>query len=165
MADARLSPGVGPFAAVAGTIAQMAAESLVDRSPDLIIENGGDIFMYSRRDRVVGLLPDPESGVLIGLNVAASACPLALCASSATIGHSLSFGQGELVLVRSPDGALADALATALCNRLQGPGDVKAVVDYARRFVKHGLTGIFAQCGGAIGVWGDMELTAVEQDS
>ena len=108
---------------------------------------------------------DPESGVLIGLNVAASACPLALCASSATIGHSLSFGQGELVLVRSPDGALADALATALCNRLQGPGDVKAVVDYARRFVKHGLTGIFAQCGGAIGVWGDMELTAVEQDS
>ena len=137
MTEASAIAGVGPFAAVAGTIAQMAAESLVDRSPDLIIE----------------------------LNVAASACPLALCASSATIGHSLSFGQGELVLVRSPDGALADALATALCNRLQGPGDVKAVVGYARRFVKHGLTGIFAQCGGAIGVWGDMELTAVEQDS
>lgn len=85
--------------------------------------------------------------MLIGLNVAASACPLALCASSATIGHSLSFGQGELVLVRSPDGALADALATALCNRLQGPGDVKAVVGYARRFVKHGLTGISAVRG------------------
>ena len=165
MAEASAIAGVGPFAAVAGTIAQMAAESLSDRSPDLIIENGGDIFMYSRRDRVVGLLPDPESGVLIGLNVAASACPLALCASSATIGHSLSFGQGELVLVRSPDGALADALATALCNRLQGPGDVKAVVDYARRFVKHGLTGIFAQCGGAVGVWGDMELTAVEHNA
>ena len=93
MTEASAIAGVGPFAAVAGTIAQMAAESLVDRSPDLIIENGGDIFMYSRRDRVVGLLPDPESGVLIGLNVAASACPLALCASSATIGHSLSFGQ------------------------------------------------------------------------
>ena len=59
----------------------------------------------------------------------------------------------------------ADALATALCNRLQGPGDVKAVVDYARRFVKHGLTGIFAQCGGAVGVWGDMELTAVERNA
>ena len=155
---------MGPFAAVAGTIAQMAAESLVDRSPDLIIENGGDIFMYSRRDRVVGLLPDPESGVLIGLNVAASACPLALCDSN-TLEPQPAGGQGELVLVRSPDGALADALATALCNRLQGPGDVKAVVGYARRFVKHGLTGIFAQCGGAIGVWGDMELTAVEQDS
>lgn len=74
MTEASAIAGVGPFAAVAGTIAQMAAESLVDRSPDLIIENGGDIFMYSRRDRVVGLLPDPESGVLIGLNVAASAC-------------------------------------------------------------------------------------------
>lgn len=147
MTEASAIAGVGPFAAVAGTIAQMAAESLVDRSPDLIIENGGDIFMYSRRDRVVGLLPDPESGVLIGLNVAASACPLALCASSATIGHSLSFGQGELVLVRSPDGALADALATALCNRLQGPGDVKAVVGYARRFVKHGSPGFSPSAG------------------
>ena len=120
MTEAASVAGVGPFAAVAGTIAQMAAESLSDRSPDLIVENGGDIYMYSRRDRVVGLLPDPESGVMIGLNVAASACPLALCASSATIGHSLSFGQGELVLVRSPDGALADALATARPRRRQG---------------------------------------------
>ena len=148
MTEAASVAGVGPFAAVAGTIAQMAAESLSDRSPDLIVENGGDIYMYSRRDRVVGLLPDPESGVMIGLNVAASACPLALCASSATIGHSLSFGQGELVLVRSPDGALADALATAFCNRLQGPDDVKAVLELAKRHVRHGLTGIFAQCRG-----------------
>lgn len=162
MTEAASVAGVGPFAAVAGTIAQMAAESLSDRSPDLIVENGGDIYMYSRRDRVVGLLPDPESGVMIGLNVAASACPLALCASSATIGHSLSFGQGELVLVRSPDGALADALATAFCNRLQGPDDVKAVLELAKRHVRHGLTGIFAQCRGAVGVWGDMELVAVE---
>ena len=162
MTEAAFAAGVGPFAAVAGTIAQMAAESLCDRSPDLIIENGGDIYMYSRRDRVVGLLPDPESGVAIGLRVAASACPLALCASSATIGHSLSFGRGELALVRSPDGALADALATAFCNRLHGPEDVKAVLELAKRHVRHGLTGIFAQCGGAVGVWGDMELVAVE---
>ena len=37
MTEASAIAGVGPFAAVAGTIAQMAAESLVDRSPDLII--------------------------------------------------------------------------------------------------------------------------------
>ena len=55
MTEAASVAGVGPFAAVAGTIAQMAAESLSDRSPDLIIENGGDIYIDSRRDRVVGL--------------------------------------------------------------------------------------------------------------
>lgn len=135
--------GVGPFTAAAGTIAQIVTESSVDRSPDLIIENRDDIFVCSRRDRVVGLLPNPEFGVLIGLNVAASAYPLVLCASSATIGHSLNFGQGELVLVRSLDGALADALTTALCDRLQDPGGVKAVAGYAQRFVEHGLIGIF----------------------
>lgn len=162
MTAAAAVAGVGPFAAVAGAVAQMTAETLAPFSPDLIIENGGDIYMYSRRDRVVGLLPDPESGVVIGLRVAASACPLALCASSATIGHSLSFGRGELALVRAPDGALADALATAFCNRLQGPDDVRRVVELAKRYARHGVTGVFVQCQGAVGLWGDMELTAVE---
>ena len=175
MTEASAIAGVGPFAAVAGTIAQMAAESLVDRSPDLIIENGGDIFMYSRRDRVVGLLPDPESGVVIGLNVAASACPLALCASSATIGHSLSFGQGELVLVRSLDGALADALATvqpsARPRRRQSRGglcpalreawahrDFRPVRGSHRRLGRHGADGggaRFLKSGGSLGDGGE----------
>ncbi|MEG1610711.1 MAG: UPF0280 family protein, partial [Bilophila sp.] len=152
MTQASAIAGVGPFAAVAGTIAQMVAEAMVARSPDLIVENGGDIYLYSRRDRVVGLLPDPKAGVTVGLRVQAADCPLALCSSSATIGHSLSFGQGELALVASPDGALADSLATAFCNRLQGADDVRQVVALARRYTRHGLTGVFVQCQGAVGI-------------
>ena len=163
MSMAAESVGVGPFAAVAGTIAQLLVERFVSESPDLIVENGGDIYMMSRRDRVVGVLSDPEAGVTLGLKIAASGCPTALCASSATIGHSLSFGQGELALVRSPDGAFADALATALCNRLHGPDDVTEVVDLARTFASSGLSGVYVQCGSAVGIWGDMELTVVEQ--
>lgn len=155
--------GVGPFAAVAGTIAQLLVEHFAAQSPDLIVENGGDIYMTSRRDRVVGVLSDPRAGVTLGLKIAASDCPTALCASSATIGHSLSFGQGELALVRSADGALADALATALCNRLHSPDDVTEVIDLARSFAPSGLTGVYVQCGSAMGIWGNMELTVVEK--
>lgn len=162
MTRAAAMAGVGPFAAVAGTIAQMVAECMAPLSPDLIVENGGDIYMYSRRDRVVGLLPDPEAGVTVGLAVKAADCPLALCSSSATIGHSLSFGQGELALVCSRDGALADALATAFCNRLQGPDDVRTVVELARKKARQGVTGVFVQCQGAVGVWGNLELAVVE---
>lgn len=144
--------GVGLFMAVAGAIVRMAVESLAGRSPDFTVEDRGDVFTYSRCDRVAGLLLDPESGVFIGLNVVASACPSAPCTPSVAIEHSLSLGQGGLVLVRSLDGVLASTLATALCSRLQGPGDIKAVVGYARCFTKYGLTGIFVQCGGAIGI-------------
>lgn len=153
--------GVGPFAAVAGAIAQMTAEFFADSMPDLIIENGGDTYIYSRRDRVVGLLPDPKSGVHIGVKVSASSCPVALCASSATIGHSLSFGRGELAVVRARDGALADALATAFCNGLHQARDVEIVLSRARTFSSVGVEGVFLQCGEAIGIWGDMVLTSI----
>lgn len=152
--------GVGPFAAVAGVIAQMTAEAFVSRSPDLIIENGGDIYVYSTVDRVVGMLPDPESGTLIGIKVAAADCPVSICASSAHIGHSLSFGQGDLAVVRAADASLADSAATAFCNHLRSASDVKNVLAMAEKLAPCGIEGVFVQCQGRIGIWGRMELAA-----
>lgn len=150
---------VGPFAAVAGVIAQMTAEAFVHQSPDLIVENGGDIFICSTVDRVVGMLPDPESGTLIGIKVAAADCPVSLCASSAHIGHSLSFGQGDLAVVRAADASLADAAATAFCNQLRTAADIDLVLRRAE--LCPGIQGVFAQCQGRIGLWGRMELAVV----
>lgn len=153
--------GVGPFAAVAGTIAQMIAEQFKDRSPEMLVENGGDIYIQGRRDRTIGLLPDVNSKALLGLRIAGSALPLSVCSSSASIGHSLSFGQGDLVTILAPDGAFADAAATALCNMLHSAADIPAVINQARAWTRHGLKGIFAQCGEHLGMWGDFELEAV----
>ncbi len=158
MAAAAALVDVGPFAAVAGTVAQMTAERFASRFPDLIIENGGDIYMFSTRERLVGLLPHPHSGELIGLRVRPEDCPLSLCASSAFIGHSLSLGRGDLVVVRAVDGALADACATALCNMLREAGDVERVLRRAERMTPLGVEGVFAQCAGRIGIWGKMEI-------
>lgn len=152
--------GVGPFAAVAGVIAQMTAERFVCRSPDLIIENGGDIYVYSTVDRVVGMLPDPQNGTLIGIKVAAADCPVSLCASSAHIGHSLSFGQGDLAVVRAADASLADSAATAFCNYLHSAADIKKVLTMAENLAPSGIEGVFVQCQGRIGLWGRMELAA-----
>ena len=149
--------GVGPFAAVAGTVAHMVAESFAERSPDLIVENGGDIYMYSRRERVVGLLPDPQ-GELIGVRVLPEDCPVSLCASSAYIGPSLSLGKGDLAVVRAADGALADACATALCNMLREAGDVDRAIRRARSMQELGVQGVFLQCAERIGIWGNMEF-------
>lgn len=150
--------GVGPFAAVAGTIAQMLVERFMEYSPDIIIENGGDICLHTRTERVIGILPDPESGELIGITIKPTKNPVSLCASSAHIGHSLSLGNGDLAVVRSHNASIADSAATLFCNALRHADDIKRVIAMAAQLAPSGITGVYAQCEGRIGIWGDMEL-------
>jgi ApbE superfamily uncharacterized protein (UPF0280 family) len=157
MAAGAEAAGVGPFAAVAGTVAQMVAESFAERSPDLIVENGGDIYIYSRCERIVGLLPDPR-GEPVRVRILPEDCPVSLCASSAYIGPSLSLGKGDLAVVRAADGALADACATALCNMLREAKDVERAILRAKSMRKSGVQGVFLQCAERVGIWGKMEL-------
>jgi ApbE superfamily uncharacterized protein (UPF0280 family) len=153
--------GVGPMAAVAGTVAQMLGEFFRERSPDLLIENGGDTYLCSTRERHIGILNMPDQAVRLCVPVAASEFPCSFCASSATIGHSLSFGKADLVVVRSRDAALADAAATALANALTGAQAMDAVLAQAQEWESIGLDGVFTQCEGKIGVWGKMQLTVI----
>jgi uncharacterized protein len=161
MADAVRAFSVGPMAAVAGTIAQFVAEELRGLSPNILVENGGDSFLCSTRERVVGLLPFPDQGMTLGLRLSPGDFPCSLCSSSATIGHSVSFGSADLVVVRSWSGALADAAATALANELRGRHDLCAVLEKAKKLKRKGVQGVFAQCGEDIGVWGEMELIEI----
>ncbi len=158
MSKAAVIANVGPFAAVAGAIAQMLAEEFSAESPDIIVENGGDTYIYSRRPRAIGLLADPAGGMALSVEVLPEDCPVSFCASSAHIGHSLSFGKSDLVVVRAKDAALADACATAFANLLCSADDIPAVIRRAQRLAPHGVEGIFAQGGGKIGLWGKMEL-------
>ncbi|MBG0777363.1 MAG: UPF0280 family protein [Desulfovibrionaceae bacterium] len=156
---------VGPMAAVAGAIAERVARGLLGdgpgRTPEALVENGGDVFLCSLRERVVGLLADPAGGARLGVRLGPEDFPVALCSSSATIGHSLSLGAGELVAVRARSGAFADAAATALCNLLRHGEDVQRVLETAQELAPLGLDGVLAQCGPNLGAWGAMELTAL----
>ena len=153
--------GVGPMAAVAGTVAQMTAERFSAQSPDLLVENGGDTYLFSTRDRHIGILNMPDEDMRLCVPVRADEFPCSFCASSATIGHSLSFGRADLVVARSRDAALADAAATALANALTGAAAMDAVLEQARTWEGIGLEGVFAQCEGKVGVWGKMELAVL----
>ncbi|MFP4167814.1 MAG: UPF0280 family protein [Desulfonatronovibrionaceae bacterium] len=164
MKEASSRLNIGPMAAVAGCIAMMVAERFADKSPDLVVENGGDIYMYSTRERKVGLLADPETGVHLALRVPFSQFPCSLCSSSSTIGHSLSLGQGDLVTVLAKDGCLADAAATALANNLQGKKGLSRMLTQAKTLKKNGVMGVFGQKGEEIGVWGEMELVSIPDD-
>ena len=162
MAEAARICGVGPMAAVAGAVAQAVGDAFAERSPNILVENGGDAYLRSTRERVAALLADPGSGASVGLRIPADAFPTALCASSGTIGHSLSLGTGDLVAVRSGDARLADAAATALCNMLRSEKDMDRVLRRARELAPHGLDGVFAQYDAKVAAWGDLELVALD---
>jgi hypothetical protein len=160
MAEAAKMVGVGPMAAVAGAIAQSVGEELGKISPEVIIENGGDNYLLSHHDRVVGIYAgsSPLSG-RVGLVIKASEMPVGVCTSSGTVGHSLSFGSADAVTVVSPSAFLADAAATAIGNLINSAEDFSHGFELAKSIP--GILGVILIKGDKIGAWGDVELCTI----
>jgi len=159
MARAAAAVGVGPMAAVAGAVAQYVALGLSPLSGEVIVENGGDIYLIGETERTVALWAGAQGVQGVGLVIAPEAMPLGVCTSSGRIGPSESFGKADAMTVLARDAALADAAATALGNRIHGPEDLDAVLEAARGI--EGLTGVVATIDGHIGAWGAVRLTAL----
>jgi ApbE superfamily uncharacterized protein (UPF0280 family) len=118
MAAASKPAGVGPMAAVAGTIAWYGVEAMRDAGATFaVIDNGGDIALITDRDVTIGIHAgtSPFSGKL-AFRVSPQESILGICTSSATVGPSVSFGTADAVTVFSQNVSLADAWATSLCN-------------------------------------------------
>lgn len=157
MAEAARKAGVGPMAAVAGAIAEYVGSELLAFSPEVIVENGGDIYLKSLSKRLIGIYAgkSPLTG-RVGLEINGEDTPLGVCTSSGTVGHSLSYGQADAVIALSPSTVLADAAATAIGNRILKPGDIPGGIEFARSI--GGLKGVIIIQGEQVGVWGEVKL-------
>jgi ApbE superfamily uncharacterized protein (UPF0280 family) len=156
MADAARAVGIGPMAAVAGSIAEAVARDLIGHTTRVMVENGGDLYLFGGSVTSVGLWAgsSPLSG-RIALSVDASQ-GIAVCTSSGTVGPSLSLGRADAASVISPSGALADAAATELGNRIRHPDDIEKALDWALSVT--GVTGAAVIMGETIGAKGNVEL-------
>lgn len=162
MARAAARMGVGPMAAVAGAIAEFVGRDLLPFTDDLIIENGGDIFLKSSSKRTIAIYAgdSPLSG-RIGLEIARGDAPLGICTSSGTVGHSLSFGKADAVVIVSPSACLADAAATAIANTIDGTEDVQKAIKMAED--TDGLIGAVIIKDDIMGVFGDFPIRRIRQ--
>jgi len=160
MAAAAKKMKVGPMAAVAGTIAEQVGRDLLPFTNELIIENGGDIFLASGRERIIGLRSRALSP--FGIRIKPGDTPLGVCSSSSRLGHSVSFGKAELVTVISPDTALADCYATSIANRIHSQEDLMRVIDEWRN--KPGLTGILAVQESKVAFAGKIDFVSLTSD-
>ena len=157
MMAAAQNTGVGPMASVAGAIAENVGKELLPFSPEIIIENGGDIYLKSLKKRTIGIFAgkSPFTGK-IGLKINAQDTPLGICTSSGTVGHSLSLGKADAVVVLAESATLADAAATAIANRVIQPDDITSAIEFGKSI--NGLAGIIIIKDANIGIWGEVKL-------
>lgn len=157
MAQAAEKVGVGPMAAVAGAMAEAVGKDLLACTPEVIVENGGDIFLRLLKPRLVGVYAgeSPLTG-RIALEINPEDTPLGVCTSSGTVGHSLSFGVADAAIVIARWTTLADAAATAIGNIVKSPDDINTAVERAK--VIDGLTGVVVIKDDRMGVWGKVKL-------
>jgi len=160
MAGAAMKAGVGPMAAVAGAFAQYAGRALARRSRDVIVENGGDIYLRSTKRRRIGIFAgqSPLSNRM-ALEILPQDTPLGICTSSGTVGPSLSFGKADAAVILSPSAVLADAVATAAANLVQTEEDIQKAVQYATEV--NGVKGALIIKGDRLAVRGNLKLVPV----
>ena len=157
MMESARQTNVGPMAAVAGAMAEYIGRDLLELSPEVLVENGGDIFVKKNTETVfsiyAGISPLSMS---TGILVEQQKKPFAVCTSSGTLGHSKSFGTADAVSVLASSCALADAAATALCNRIKKESDIEKAIHQGKRI--QGIQGIAIIMGKQIGLWGGLKL-------
>ncbi|RLC36168.1 MAG: UPF0280 family protein, partial [Candidatus Nealsonbacteria bacterium] len=153
--------GVGPMAAVAGAIAEFVGKELSNYSSEVIVENGGDIFIKSDKIRKVSIFAgeSPLSQKII-FEIKAQKNYIGICTSSGTVGPSLSFGKADAVTIISDSVSLADAAATAVGNIIKTKEDIDRGLSYAQKIQR--VKGVVIIKDDKMGLWGDINFIIVK---
>ncbi len=158
MIRATAQVNVGPMAAVAGAIADAVGQELLTRSQEVIVENGGDIFLKITGPATMALFAGRSPlSLKVGIRLQPEQTPLGVCTSSGTVGHSLSLGRADAACVLASTAILADAAATALGNRVKESKDIPAALEWLGDIPD--VWGGIVIVGEKLGAWGEVELT------
>ena len=161
MVKAGENAGVGPMAAIAGAVAEHAGLGLLKSTDQVIVENGGDVFIKTDRPLTVGIFAGKSPlSLRIGIRLSGGPKPMAVCTSSGTVGHSLSLGKADAVCVVADSCSIADAAATSIGNQVQSLADIEYAI--AKGKCIENIQGIIIIVGEKIGIWGDLEVVPLK---
>lgn len=157
MAEAGFAVNVGPMASVAGAISEAVGKVLIERCREVIVENGGDIYMKTAKKRRVGIFAgESVLSNRLAIEIEPEQTPIGICTSSAKVGPSLSFGNTDAVAVLAKSAALADAAATACGNIVKTADDLEKALNFANSIKS--IHGILIIIGDHLGVRGNLKL-------
>ncbi len=150
---------IAPMAAVAGALAERVGRALQQEplNPEVIVENGGDLYLEVTSPAIVSLFAGKSPlSHRVGLRIEAELSPLGVCTSSGSVGHSLSFGRADAACILAHQASLADAAATALGNLVPDAGAIDAALAWAASVPE--ILGAVVIVGDKLGAWGRVEL-------
>ena len=151
MARAGKNADVGPMAAVAGSISQIIVEDLSNYGcRNIISNNGGDIALRATKDVVIGLYAgNSPLSAEIGFKIDGDkgAGGYGVCTSSGTVGHSVSFGNADAVVVFAEESSIADGAATSIGNYAVGSPEEAINNCLERAECIEGIDGVFVVVG------------------
>jgi uncharacterized protein len=159
MASAAAKAGVGPMATVAGLFAQEGGKEIIQnfKVDEVIVENGGDIFLKLKEKLILSVYAGKsELSEKVGVIIPSIETPTGVCTSAGTIGPSLSFGKADAVMVACKSTTLADALATALGNKVKSSTDIDSVLKYSETYPE--IISLIIICEGKVGIKGNFEV-------
>jgi hypothetical protein len=164
MAEATEKAGVGPMAAVAGVIADLAVDDMTCTGCEVaVVEDGGEISAVSNVpvDVAVAAGNEPLSR-RFGFRL--TEFPIGVATSSGRFSHALSFGDAEAATIFCKNASLADAVATAVGNVVKGEdagAGIKAGIN--RGMSTPGVEGVLIIYKGRVGMAGKIpEIIKVE---
>ena len=153
MCEASNKAGVGPMAAVAGAIAQVAMEAMAsDGCKHGWVDNGGDVALLLNEPITMEIFCEPGSDTAAAFELEATDGIVGICSSSGRLGHSISFGNADVALAVCEDAILADALATAIGNRVNDGGSLGSCFDPFKGIA--GFDGGLAMVDGRTAIFG-----------
>jgi ApbE superfamily uncharacterized protein (UPF0280 family) len=160
MAQEAKKANVGPMATVAGAITDFLGKDLLEKGyKDVVVENGGDIFLKTRKSRIIGIYAGrSRKWNRLCLKIRSKDTPLGICTSSGTVGHSLSFGCADSVVILAKEATLADAVATATANKVNSRDDMQKALDFARSI--KGILGAVIILKNSLISWGKIEFVS-----
>lgn len=157
MAEASEKANVGPMAAVAGVLADLAVEAMLAKGARIALtENGGEVSAVSSKPVNI-MLSAGNHPLSRKMGFKIESFPVGVATSSGVYSHALSFGEAEAVTVFAENAGLADAAATAVGNLIVGDNPAKAVengVDAALSI--KGVKGVFIIYKGVVGTAGQI---------
>jgi len=155
MAEAAEKAGVGPMAAVAGVLADLAVQNMIARGCQIaVVENGGEISAISNEPLDVAFAAGDEPlSRRFGFRLADF--PAGVATSSGRFSQALSFGDAEAATVFCAEAGLADAAATAVGNVVKGEDHETAIQNGIKKAESiHGVNGVLILYKGFTGTSG-----------
>lgn len=155
MAEAAEKANVGPMAAVAGVLADLAVKDMVSVGCKVaVVEDGGEVSAVSNLPIDVAVSAgDERLSKRFGFRL--TEFPVGLATSSGRFSHALSFGEAEAASVFCREAGLADAAATAVCNAVKSE-DWQSAIEAGINMAKSigGVEGAMILYKGNVGTWG-----------